>query len=95
MNWRLHVAPGHQAEIASILARSRQRVRDRLTAFLEFGPVPFRTLDRRETVILQLIAEGYSNPQIEKRLELGGVRLERYLSRLYAIVSSERYAPAA
>lgn len=92
MTWKDFVNRADQPEVAQILHLADEQITARLTSFVKFGPVPFVTLSRRETVMLDFVNRGYSQRQIARRFYLGGEVPGTYLRRAYAKMQG-RWAP--
>jgi DNA-binding NarL/FixJ family response regulator len=59
------------------------------------GRVPARQLTRRETEVLEMVAQGIGNKEIALRLQLGEKTVRNYVSRIYKKLSVHNRAQAA
>ena len=84
INWTNFVPDLDQARVAKMLKLGHHQIRERLISFVEFGPAPFATLTRRETLLVDLVNRGYSQAQIAWRFGIGGGAPRTHLKRAYA-----------
>jgi DNA-binding NarL/FixJ family response regulator len=62
---------------------------------LVLGRVPARQLTRRETEVLQMVAQGIGNKEIALKLQLGEKTVRNYVSRIYKKLSVRNRVQAA